>query len=149
MKTMKKNTRANSKSLHKTRNMTDELTRSPILGTIILKDWKAKKERFTSDQVELNKLAAQFVDRTPEARSKLAKIVNNIGPFECKLCNVVYTDPFELAMHNCPRVRVAIFFKFPNTSFLSFKFVFAIAKGSPHGIQVSFHILRELNLSIL
>lgn len=44
------------------------------------------------------------VVKTAQARAKLQKIVNNIGPYECKLCKHVYEDAFELAMHNCPRV---------------------------------------------
>ena len=90
-----------------------ELTKSPISGTYILKEWKgssrvvkttSKEEGFSKDEVNLNKIAASFVQITPQARAKLAKIPNKIGPYECKLCKVVYADAFQLAMHNCPRV---------------------------------------------
>jgi hypothetical protein len=81
----------------------DELTKSPVSGTYIIKKW-SKKMAFSKNEIELNKVAAKFVDKTPQARAKLSKIVNRIGPFECKLCKVIYEDAFELAMHNCPRV---------------------------------------------
>jgi hypothetical protein len=83
-----------------------ELTKSPISGTYIIKDWtKANSMSFFSrNEVELNSIAASFVEITPQSRAKLAKIPNKIGPYECRLCKVVYEDAFELAMHNCPRV---------------------------------------------
>lgn len=84
----------------------NELIRSPISGTYIIKDWKnnGTKTGFSKNEVTLNSIAASFVEITPQARAKLEKIPNRIGPFECKLCKVVYKDAFELAMHNCPRV---------------------------------------------
>ena len=90
-----------------------ELTKSPISGTYIIKDWtKGAKSTaktnsssfFTRSEIELNSMAASFVEKTPQARAKLSRIANKIGPYECKLCKVVYEDAFELAMHNCPRV---------------------------------------------
>jgi len=54
--------------------------------------------------MELEKLAGNFVKITPETRAKLQSIPNLIGPYECKLCQVIYADAFELAKHNCPRV---------------------------------------------
>jgi len=83
-----------------------ELTKSPISGTYIIKDWTkgAKASFFTRSEIELNSMAASFVEKTPQARAKLSRIANKIGPYECKLCKVVYEDAFELAMHNCPRV---------------------------------------------
>ena len=81
----------------------DELTKSPVSGTYIIKNWNFKTS-FTRNEVELNQVAGKFVDKTPQARAKLMKIINKIGPYECKLCKVVYEDALELAMHNCPRV---------------------------------------------
>ena len=96
-----------------------ELTKSPIAGTYIIKDWNlndslkkknsnqkesGQREQFTKNDVVLNSLAASFVEITPQARAKLDKIPNKIGPYECKLCKIVFQDAFELAMHNCPRV---------------------------------------------
>jgi hypothetical protein len=85
-----------------------ELTKSPISGTYIIKDWtngaKSRSSFFTRSEIELNSVAASFVEKTPQARAKLSRIANKIGPYECKLCKVVYEDAFELAMHNCPRV---------------------------------------------
>lgn len=80
-----------------------ELTKSPISGTYIIKDWH-KKTAFSQADVELEKLAASFAEITPETRAKIRSIPNLIGPYECKLCRAVYADAFELAMHNCPRV---------------------------------------------
>lgn len=101
----------------------NELTKSPISGTYIIKDWNVTnnyskslnisdrkktnrgiKEGFSKNEVELNSIAASFVEITPQSRAKLQKIPNKIGPYECKLCKIVYRDAFELAMHNCPRV---------------------------------------------
>lgn len=77
-----------------------ELTQSPVSGTYIIKEWtEAKRSRQTD-----NSLAASFIEITPQARARLARIPNRIGPFECKLCKVVYNDAFELALHDCPRV---------------------------------------------
>jgi hypothetical protein len=94
-----------------------ELTKSPIAGTYIIKDWsfndtlnnknskkESQREKFTKNDVVLNSLAASFVEITPQARAKLDKIPNKIGPYECKLCKIVFEDAFQLAMHNCPRV---------------------------------------------
>jgi hypothetical protein len=99
-----------------------ELTVSPISGTFIIKEWNNNvknnkvinqhcsnsKERnvnkFTNDEIMLNSVASNYVQITDEAKYKLSKIVNCIGPYECKLCKIVYSDAFELAMHNCPRV---------------------------------------------
>ena len=106
-----------------------ELTKSPISGTYIIKDWhktsnlanmhppgqsrkhtsstsqnRGVKVGFSKNEVELNSIAASFVEITPQSRAKLQKIPNKIGPYECKLCKFVYKDAFELAMHNCPRV---------------------------------------------
>lgn len=95
-----------------------ELTRSPISGTYIIKEWNGNKTAsaqhkdrvgkviggFSKNEVALNSIAASFVDITPQARARLEKIPNRIGPYECKLCKVIYKDAFELAMHNCPRV---------------------------------------------
>lgn len=86
-----------------------ELTNSPISGTYIIKDWTAKANKstkafFSKNEVELNSIAASFVEITPQSRAKLSKIPNRIGPYECRLCKVIYEDAFELAMHNCPRV---------------------------------------------
>lgn len=110
----------NSKKLAKIKSLEveeKELTRSPISGTYILKDWnndlKCVKEKmkqfsneaiFSKSEVALNSIAASFVEITPQAKARLEKIPNKIGPYECKLCKVVYVDAFELAMHNCPRV---------------------------------------------
>ena len=97
-----------------------ELTVSPVSGTFIIKEWNNKvknnkiitqsflnaKERnkFTNDEIMLNSVASNYVQITDEAKYKLSKIVNCIGPYECKLCKIIYNDAFELAMHNCPRV---------------------------------------------
>lgn len=84
-----------------------ELTKSPISGAYIIKDWtKAANSMsfFSRNEVELNSIAASLVEITPQSRAKLAKIPNKIGPYECRLCKVVYENAFELAMHNCPRV---------------------------------------------
>ena len=98
----------------------NELIKSPISGTYIIKDWNIDKKlqkdknlkqkssnelcKFTKSEIALNSIAASFVEITPQSRARLAKIPNKIGPFECKLCKIVYNDAFELAMHNCPRV---------------------------------------------
>ena len=89
-----------------------ELTKSPVSGTYIIKEWSEKSlskknpsvSGFSKSEIELNSIAASFVEITPQARAKLQRIHNKIGPYECKLCKVVYGDAFELAMHNCPRV---------------------------------------------
>lgn len=92
-----------------------ELTQSPVSGTYIIKEWDNIKRKnggggekvttsFSKSEVALNSIAASFVEITPQARARLEKIPNRIGPFACKLCKVVYKDAFELAMHNCPRV---------------------------------------------
>ena len=100
-----------------------ELTISPVSGTFIIKDWNSRLKnkfineqhnnvskpeksvnKFTNDEVMLNSVASNYVQITDEAKLKLSKIVNCIGPYECKLCKIIYSDPFELAMHNCPRV---------------------------------------------
>ena len=60
------------------------------------------KHSFSKQEVDLNTNAASFVKITPQARAKLDKIPNKIGPYECKLCKVVYASAFDLAMHNCP-----------------------------------------------
>lgn len=59
---------------------------------------------FSKQEVELNNQAASFVKITPQTRAKLERIPNKIGPYECKLCNVIYSSAFELAMHNCPKI---------------------------------------------
>lgn len=104
----------------------NELTRSPVSGTYIIKEWttttntgnsskkhmasslssvkQSGKMSFSKSEVALNSIAASFVEITPESRARLARIPNRIGAFECKLCKYVYNDAFELAMHNCPRV---------------------------------------------
>lgn len=88
----------------------NELTKSPISGAYIIKEWnygsskKDSKTSFSKSEVDLNSIAASFVEITPQSRAKLQKIPNKIGPYECKLCKIVYKDAFELAMHNCPRV---------------------------------------------
>ncbi|CAF0821347.1 unnamed protein product [Brachionus calyciflorus] len=87
---------------HKTKIKDDELIQSPVTGSYILKSWK--KNNHVKPQIDWNKLAVNFVQITPQSKAKLAKIPNNIGPYECKLCKFVYNDAFELAMHNCPRV---------------------------------------------
>lgn len=63
---------------------------------------KRVKLEFSKQEVELNTKAASFVKITPQARARLDKIPNKLGPYECKLCRVVFTSAFELAMHNCP-----------------------------------------------
>ena len=95
-----------SKKIKSKLKESNELTESPISGTFIIKDWKTSKTQFqfTKAEEELNKIAGNFVKITPQARAKLDKIPNNIGPYECKLCKIVYVDAFELALHNCPRV---------------------------------------------
>jgi hypothetical protein len=115
--------------LKKTKNFTkiieeSELTVSPVSGTFIIKEWnnklknkfireqeeknvsckKKKNDEFTNDEIMLNSVASNYVQITDEAKNKISKIVNCIGPYECKLCKIVYNDAFELAMHNCPRV---------------------------------------------
>ena len=110
------------KSVFKNKNKIieeSELTKSPVSGTFIIKEWNnklknkfirenSKKEnnlnKFTNDEIMLNSVASNYVQITDEAKVKLSKIVNCIGPYECKLCKIVYSDAFELAMHNCPRV---------------------------------------------
>lgn len=62
------------------------------------------KHIFTKQEVELNNNASTFVKITPQTRAKLERIPNKIGPYECKLCKVVYSSAFTLAMHNCPRI---------------------------------------------
>ena len=81
------------------RKESEDLIKSPVSGINILKEWKSDKSGMS-----LNKMAANYVDVSPQAKAKLAKIKNIIGPYECKLCNVVYDDAFQLAMHDCPRV---------------------------------------------
>ena len=109
-------------SIDKIKNNT-ELTKAPISGIYILKNWKQKEQhltskkkqinnnnnnsnnnKFTKDEVALNAVAASFVSVNEQTRAEMALIVNNIGPYECKLCKVIYIDAFELAMHNCPRI---------------------------------------------
>lgn len=117
-----KNNKKNSNKILKLKEVEEnELTKSPVSGTYIIKDWSLKtkgkdknskltdqggilKTKFTKNEIDLNSIAASFVEITPQSRAKLAKIPNRIGPYECKLCKVVYNDAFELAMHNCPRV---------------------------------------------
>ena len=99
----------NLKHVNKIKSEKFELTKSPIAGTYIIKEWKKNRvksaaRQFTRDEVELNNIAASFVEITPETRAKLESIPNNIGPYECKLCKTTFRDAFELAMHNCPRV---------------------------------------------
>ena len=65
---------------------------------------ESKNHIFTKQEVELNNKAAKFVKITPQTRAKLERIPNKIGPYECKLCRVVYASAFELAMHNCPQI---------------------------------------------
>jgi hypothetical protein len=119
-KTYKKSSLNNKKckkSFIKKYDEDKELTKSPIAGTYIIKEWNVNdtlkkksyeketiRTQFTKNDVVLNSLAASFVEITPQARAKLEKIPNKIGPYECKLCKIVYQDAFELAMHNCPRV---------------------------------------------
>lgn len=79
-----------------------ELTKSPVTGSYIIRDWK--KSAHTKPVVDWNKIAADFVEITPQSRAKLAKISNKIGPYECKLCKFEFSDAFELALHNCPRI---------------------------------------------
>lgn len=89
-----------------------ELIKSPVSGTYIIKEWNSsstkkdgsRSKAFSKSEVDLNSIAASFVEITPQSRAKLERIPNKIGPYECKLCKVVYKDAFELAMHNCPRV---------------------------------------------
>jgi hypothetical protein len=88
-----------------------ELIKSPISGTFIIKDWavegslgKQRNMAFSKEEIALNSVAASFVKITPQAKAKLERIPNKIGPYQCKLCKIVYKDAFELAMHNCPRV---------------------------------------------
>ncbi|KAL3313911.1 hypothetical protein Ciccas_007481 [Cichlidogyrus casuarinus] len=44
------------------------------------------------------------IDASDEARQKLAKIVNYIGDFICKLCKTWFPDAFELAGHACSQM---------------------------------------------
>lgn len=106
-----------------------DLTVSPVSGTFIIKEWnhtlkdkyvqkirqkqcqgeivktnEIDSDNFSNDEIMLNTVASNYVQITDEAKSKLSKIVNCIGPYECKLCSITYKDAFELAMHNCPRV---------------------------------------------
>lgn len=79
-----------------------EITKSPVTGSYILKDWK--KNDHKKPVVDWSKIANDFVEITPESRAKLASIPNKIGSFECKLCKFEFVDAFELALHNCPRI---------------------------------------------
>lgn len=113
IKTMRKNNKRLRRLIEEDES---ELTRSPVSGTYIIKDWSSVNKKssatttttktmsFSKSEVALNSIAASFVEITPQSRARLERIPNRIGPFECKLCKVVYKDAFELAMHNCPRV---------------------------------------------
>jgi hypothetical protein len=65
---------------------------------------KRAKQLFSKQEAELNIKAASFVKITPQAKDKLEKIPNRIGPYECKLCKVIYSSAFDLASHNCPYI---------------------------------------------
>lgn len=79
-----------------------EITTSPVTGSYIIKEWK--KSDHIKPIVDWNKIANDFVEITPESKAKLASIPNKIGPYECKLCKFEFSDAFELALHNCPRI---------------------------------------------
>ncbi len=42
---------------------------------------------------------------TPASRAKLNTIPNKLGPYECKLCFIVFKDAFSLALHSCAKVE--------------------------------------------
>lgn len=45
------------------------------------------------------------VEATPEARAELARIDNRLGDYVCRLCSLLFPDPFELARHRCVGIR--------------------------------------------
>jgi hypothetical protein len=45
------------------------------------------------------------VEATPEARAELARIDNRLGDYVCRLCSLLFPDPFELARHRCAGIR--------------------------------------------
>jgi len=42
---------------------------------------------------------------TTASRAKLSAIPNRLGPYECKLCFIVFKDAFGLALHSCVKVE--------------------------------------------
>ncbi len=42
---------------------------------------------------------------TAASRAKLSTIPNRLGPYECKLCFIVFKDAFALALHSCAKVE--------------------------------------------
>ena len=87
-----------------------EMCESPVSGTYIVKNREEKKGQ--DNRPKICSIAASFIKITPQMKAKLAKIPNKIGPYECKLCKVVFKDAIELALHDCP-CFVHIDYKFP------------------------------------
>lgn len=90
------------KQQKKEKDKDKEITKSPVTGSYIIKDWQ--KNAHSKPIINWSKIATNFVEITPESRAKLAKIPNKIGPYDCKLCKFEFCDAFELALHNCPRI---------------------------------------------
>jgi len=68
-----------------------------------------KKLKFTHQEIELNNKAAKYVQITSQSIAKLDKIENKLGPYECKLCRIVFSNAFELAMHKCAKIHHTLF----------------------------------------
>ncbi|XP_055335503.1 uncharacterized protein LOC129586345 [Paramacrobiotus metropolitanus] len=105
------NTSANKTKQRKTKNgrrlVTDEVTTSPVSGTLI-KMADSEVSNMPKDVIivrrgDLDK-TTNVVEVTEEAKRELAKIENYIGEYTCKLCKLQYDDAFQLAGHNCSRI---------------------------------------------
>ena len=89
----KDNTNRRWKS-NRAKEISDELTESPISGTYIIKEWNKNQmpkniSLFSTAEIELNSIAHRFVKDTPQIRAELKRIPNLIGAYECKLCKTV------------------------------------------------------------
>lgn len=85
------------KKKHARRLKFDEDTSSPVSGTVIL----GPDEALVSGDIDP---AFNVVEVTEEARAELAKIENKLGPYQCKLCQQMHDDAFQLAQHRCSRI---------------------------------------------
>lgn len=82
----------------------DELTSSPITGTIIREMSDGPLDNVIIVRRGDVDRSINVVEITEEKRAAIAKIENTIGDYVCRLCKVKYQDVFALAGHNCPQI---------------------------------------------
>ncbi|XP_014219066.1 zinc finger protein 853-like [Copidosoma floridanum] len=96
---------ARAKKKHARKLKFDEDKSSPVSGTVIIgEDEAALSGELEGECADIDP-SLNIVNVSPEARAKLAKIENKLGPYQCMLCRQLHEDAFQLAQHRCSRIR--------------------------------------------